>query len=124
MTNQIEWFLVDSPEDGRIGALGFLGDVVSVVALFDAGADPAQVISAARNRPEVFTRDPGIAQLATQGSGEFPRSLPLDISWSNYFRPGVAMETRGADRIVHGSAIARIAPRRGEELAIEAAISA
>lgn len=124
MAEQLEWILIGGPETGRLGAVGFLGDTMSAIALFDAEADAAQVISAARTRPEVFSRDPGIAQLISRSGSEFPRALPLDTAWSNYFRPGVSMTTRGADRIVHGASVARILPRRGEEQALDQAVSA
>lgn len=124
MTDQINWFLVEGDDAGRQGALGFLGDDIAVIALFDAAADPAALIATARSRPEVFARDPGIAQTLSRVSSEFPRALPLDSAWSAYFRPGIAMATRGADRTVHGGAIARILPRRGAEQALDQALSA
>ncbi|MFV0410662.1 MAG: hypothetical protein ACK5LJ_13515 [Paracoccus sp. (in: a-proteobacteria)] len=124
MTQSLDWILIGDEGGARLGAIGFLGDEAAAIALFEAGAQIALLIAAARSRREVFSRDPGIAQLIGHEGAAFPRALPLDAAWSDYFRPGIAMATRGADRQIHGRSLARILPRRGSEAALNAAIRA
>ncbi|MFV0294359.1 MAG: hypothetical protein ACK5II_14565 [Paracoccus sp. (in: a-proteobacteria)] len=114
MAQSIDWVLINDNDDVRLGAIGFLEDMVAVVALFDANADRASLIGAARSRPEVFIRDPGIAQLLAREASQFALPQPLDAVWSDYFRPGVEMAARGGRTCqVHRHGIVRIMVRRG-----------
>lgn len=124
MTEAIDWVLVEGAGASRLGAIGFLGDRLAVIALFGADDSAEAVLEAARKRPEVLRRDGAIGQLSRRISGEFARpTAPGDIWWQ-HLQSAPRMRAPRGPALIRAGEVMRVMTRLGSEAALREALKA
>ncbi|MDO5604984.1 MAG: hypothetical protein Q4G25_07480 [Paracoccus sp. (in: a-proteobacteria)] len=123
MTERLDWMAVAGPEGQQpAGAIGFIGETVAAIALFEAGGTAQALLDAARSRPEIRDRDAAFAMLALRPQAQFPQSVAPGAFRAGWPGAGLDVTTRGAARLIPAARISRILPRRGMEAALAQAL--
>lgn len=150
MATGLDWILIYKFGKDPIGAVGFLGDDVAVIAAFydDRDGDKdgkvglgeriagfvspislegravAEVAMQAQYTTDVMLRSADIRTIANTLFLNFARTAVADGIYAVYFRPGVKMMGKGAAKMITGSAIKQIMVRKGFEAAAKKAFEA
>ncbi|MFD1795513.1 hypothetical protein FQV27_04955 [Paracoccus aurantiacus] len=122
MTDQIDWVLVEGAESARLGAIGFLGDELSVIALFGPDDSPEAVLLAARKRPEIIRRDAAISQLSRRVSAEFSRPSVPDQDWWEHLQSAPRLRAPNGASLLRPGEIVRVLTRLSSADAVKAAL--
>jgi hypothetical protein len=141
----IEWVPVTGNTGRRIGALGFMGDSVAVIAAFYDDRDGDQngrvswgeaivsfmspiklngrsvteVAMAARSDPDIIVRDPSFAQEAARLFVAFASNLIKDGLYTIYFSRGVKAAGAGIAGSVADGLVKQFVVRKGFEAAVK-----
>ncbi len=145
----MEWVTVEHTiTKNEIGALGFIGDKIAVVATFyddrDGNYDGkvglgerigslllglegrarVEVLSQAKGHPDIYIRDPSLGQLQGAAIVEFASGMIMDGIYIAYFQTGVKQMCGAIASSLVSNGVAKFFIRTGMEQAVKKAYEA